>query len=95
VTENVIPLFPEAAQPTAQGEAFCLQCRHEWQAVVPAGKSVCDILLECPQCQTMTGRLRYDFAPAGNVWECHCGNQLFYITPEGHFCPNCGNFNRY
>jgi hypothetical protein len=92
---NVISLFSEPAPPFVQGEAFCLQCRYEWQAVAPAGKSACEILLECPQCQTMTGRLRYDFAPEGEFWQCHCGNQLFYITPDGHFCPNCGNINRY
>jgi exosome complex RNA-binding protein Csl4 len=29
----------------------------------------------------------------GQCWE--CGNQLFYIRPEGHMCPNCGIYQSY
>jgi hypothetical protein len=29
------------------------------------------------------------------VRTCDCGNQLFNITPDGHFCPNCGEYQSY
>jgi hypothetical protein len=29
------------------------------------------------------------------VRECRCGNQLFYIKPEGHMCANCGTVQDY
>jgi hypothetical protein len=26
----------------------------------------------------------------GEHWECKCGNALFFIRPQGVYCPNCG-----
>lgn len=23
-------------------------------------------------------------------WVCDCSNDLFYVTQEGYYCPNCG-----
>lgn len=41
----------------------------------------------------------YKFAHAPSVGtsvrECDCGNRLFFITPEGHMCANCGTYQRY
>lgn len=26
---------------------------------------------------------------------CNCGCELFFITPDGHLCPNCGIYQSY
>jgi len=89
---TVVELFPKREQ-HAHGNAFCLQCSHEWVAVAPTGT----VQLECPECKTMKGLFKFPFAPATGelVRECNCGNQLFYLTPEGHLCTNCGIYQRY
>lgn len=77
----------------AHGEAFCLGCGHTWQAVAPTGTTQ----LECPACQSIKGHWKFEFMPAVGelVRECNCGNQLFYLTPEGHMCANCGVYQEY
>ena len=76
-----------------QGEAFCLGCGHAWQAVAPTGTT----RFECPECHAMKGLWRFEFAPTTGqmVRECNCGNQLFYLTTEGHLCANCGTYQSY
>lgn len=83
---------PEMEQ-WGQGLAFCLHCKHEWQAVAPAGT----LNLECPECHTMKGKWKFEFYPRDDqdVRSCLCGNQMFYLTPEGHLCANCGIYQRY
>lgn len=96
---TVLPFRPKAvaesdtALPTASGEAVCMSCRHEWAAVAPVGTHQ----LECPQCHTHKGHWKFEFQPEPGtlVRACHCQNQLFYITPEGHICANCGIYQRY
>jgi hypothetical protein len=89
---NVINLFEKNEQ-TGTGEAFCFQCKHEWIAVSATGV----IQLECPSCHTLKGLYKFPF----NISEgqlarvCNCGNDLFYLTPEGHLCPNCGLYQSY
>lgn len=82
---------PEKELPHATGEAFCARCDHTWVAVAPVGTT----LFECPNCHTHGGMFKFMCAPEAPVWNCPCGNQLFYITTEGHFCPNCGIWQRY
>lgn len=81
------------AQQTGAGTAFCIACSHEWQAVVPTGTTE----FECPACHTHKGKWKFEFSPAvgQQVRECNCGNQLFYLTPEGHMCANCGIYQSY
>lgn len=90
---NIIDLRRAVKEQHGHGEAFCLQCRHEWQAVAPVGTTQ----LECPECHTMKGLFRFPFAPSVGqmVRECNCGNQLFYLTPDGHMCANCGTYQSY
>jgi hypothetical protein len=88
--------FPKPEQddvPHGAGHAFCIACRHEWVAVAPVGA----VDLECPQCGTMKGRYKFEFAPAPGtlVRVCNCGNEYFYLTTEGHLCANCGTYQRY
>lgn len=90
----VIPFNrPVPAVQHGAGQAFCLGCGHEWTAVVPTGT----IQLECPSCKAHKGRWRFEFSPAEGqmVRECNCGNQLFYLTPDGHMCANCGIYQGY
>lgn len=91
---NVIPF--KRAEPEQQhgaGQAFCIGCCHEWAAVAPTGTTQ----LECPACHAHKGRWKFEFAPAEGqlVRECNCGNQLFYLTPDGHLCANCGIYQGY
>lgn len=75
------------------GEAFCIGCGHTWAATAPTGT----VNLECPACHSMKGKWKFEFYPGPGqmVRECGCGNQLFYMTPDGHLCANCGIYQRY
>lgn len=73
------------AKPHGTGKAVCLQCKHEWVAVAPVGA----VSLECPNCETNRGVFKFLYEPKA-MYRCSCGNELFWITPEGHMCPNCG-----
>jgi hypothetical protein len=47
--------------------------------------------MECPACGLEKGRPVGPFEKEGRAhWVCNCGNDLFYITPEGNYCPHCG-----
>mgnify|MGYP000489409234 CR=1 FL=1 len=67
------------------GEAKCLACQHEWVAVAPTGT----LGLDCPECGAFKGVFKGLTAP-DTVWECTCGNSLFFISPEGSMCSICG-----
>jgi len=75
------------------GDAFCMACDHEWVATAPSGT----VWLECPSCHTHRATFRFHCdVPNGTlVRECDCGNQLFYLTLQGHLCPNCGIYQQY
>lgn len=100
MSADVIPFAPRAKNPApggpqhSSGPAFCLQCAHEWEAVAETGA----VQLECPSCKTMKGLFKYPSffgSPDTLIRTCGCGNQLFYITPQGHLCPNCGIYQSY
>lgn len=84
--------FPKNGQ-WASGEAFCIGCDHTWTAVAPTGTTQ----LQCPKCKAMKGTWRFPFGVAEGqlVRQCNCGNQLFYLTPDGHLCANCGTYQTY
>ena len=94
MTNNIISFrkTPKEEQ-TGCGDAFCLQCGHHWIAVAPTGTTA----LECPNCKTMKGLWQFEFYPPPGqlVRQCNCSNQLFYLTPEGHMCANCGIYQQY
>lgn len=89
---NIVP-FKKGTDPHGTGDAFCFQCKHEWIAVAPVGTTQ----LECPECKTLKGLWRFPFKPpVGTMLRvCDCSNDLFYITPEGHLCTNCGTYQMY
>lgn len=94
---SVVPFNREPANdsdvPHGSGEAFCLACDHRWIAVSPVGETV----FQCPSCKAHKGHWKFEFMPADGqlVRQCNCGNQLFYLTPDGHLCANCGIYQRY
>ena len=75
------------------GDAFCLNCGHIWIAITKSGSTQ----LECPNCNTMKGLFKFPFDVSKDqiYRECSCGNNLFIITPNGHLCPNCGDYQYY
>jgi len=77
-------------KPHMSGEARCLLCGHKWVSVSPTGT----IWLECSECHTMKGTYIYPAIRDGAHWTCNCGNDLFYATPDGFYCPNCGEWQR-
>jgi hypothetical protein len=68
------------------GIAVCRDCKHEWEAIAPAG-----IVsgLECPNCGAMKGGSKYEFG-AETEWKCNCGCYDFFITGGNTHCRKCG-----
>lgn len=81
--------------PHMRGEAFCLGCGHTFWAEREVGPD--SIRFECPACSAAKCYFKYEAAlpPDTLVATCVCGTQLFYMTQEGHLCPNCGEYRRY
>lgn len=92
----------------ARGQARCLTCGHEWEAIVndPVDdKGEFDpyavVAFECPCCHINSGVFKHPFlypdAGESTFWECRCGCNMFIITPSGTHCPVCGlkqDFNK-
>lgn len=97
---NVVELHPKN-DPHMQGEARCLACGHEWQAVAPVGTKVHNIddsvTMTCPACDASKGVMKHfvqlSWAPS---WHCNsCNGFLFSAvliksTPT-LACASCGN----
>lgn len=85
--KNVIKEVHDEDGPFVTGEAFCLQCQHEWVATSPVGTTS----LECPECKTNKGLIKFECCVDEDHWICNCKNSYFCITPNRVYCPNCGN----
>lgn len=87
---TVVSLLPKPKQddPHIAGLAHCIACGHGWTSVAPIGS----VWLECPECKTEKGLMKFPCVRETPAWVCNCGNQLFYATPDGFYCPNCGNW---
>lgn len=72
--------------PHLSGETLCLQCGAKGVAVAPVGVT----WMECDECGTMKKVFKYMVARDGDEWVCDCGSNLFKVTPNGIYCPNCG-----
>lgn len=92
MSDKIVELFPKKTQ-LGSGDAFCIQCKHEWITIT----KIPTVWLECPSCHSMKGLLKFPFhVDEKQLYrECDCGNSLFYLTPEGHLCPNCGEYQTY
>lgn len=64
-----------------------MSCGHKWQAVA---ETLVD-WLECPGCHLVKGRFKYPHEHSEDHWQCGCGNDLFHVTVNRAYCPNCGN----
>lgn len=94
---NVIPFgrpTPADAEEHGAGQMRCFGCSHEWEGIAPVGTPG---PFECPACGAQKGVWRGAWWPCNgeHVRKCECDNFLFFITPEGHQCANCGTFQKY
>lgn len=85
---EIISLAERKADPHISGEAICLVCRHEFVSVAP----VVVVMLTCPRCDVQKAVMKYPCVRDAPRWECHCGNNLFHVTKDGYYCPNCGDW---
>ncbi|PVE25423.1 hypothetical protein DC522_05880 [Microvirga sp. KLBC 81] len=76
----------EPEGPHLSGQAVCMACKHEWVAGAPVGT----VHLECPACKRTWGQFKNPVEPSV-AWSCQCGEQLFWITPNGCQCRACGS----
>lgn len=76
----------EHRTPHMRGTARCLGCQQAWEARVPVGVVQG---LECPACHCDKGVL-LGLMEAGTRFICHCGNDLYYVKPDGCECIHCG-----
>jgi predicted RNA-binding Zn-ribbon protein involved in translation (DUF1610 family) len=90
ITDEIINLesWKEENAPHNQGKARCMACGHEEETVAPTGV----VWMECSACHAMKKLFIHDCQRYGKEWTCNCGNDLFRITPEGVYCPNCGDW---
>jgi predicted RNA-binding Zn-ribbon protein involved in translation (DUF1610 family) len=81
---------PDSASTTPHlaGVAICIDCAHEWVAVIPPGEI--STRLECPHCRAHKGHMKYQISPGVEEWTCACGNDLFRVTRTHLYCPHCG-----
>ena len=83
-----IVVFSEKKEPTLRGQARCLACRQQWEAVTPEGTIDC---LECPTCGLQKGVLIGLCDPeSGMRWVCDCGCDLYFCLVDGMQCLMCG-----
>lgn len=73
------------------GPAKCLCCQGKWMAIIPIP---IPSFMECPFCGCEKGVMEYPVYRFGVPhWTCECGNDLFHVTPDSIYCPNCGKIN--
>lgn len=91
MSDNVISL--EAAReertPHLSGTLYCVGCQHKAVLVIPLSMAL--DWVECPACRLLKAKLFGKITEADTQhWTCNCGNDLFHVTPEHAYCPNCG-----
>lgn len=90
-SSNILAFRPREKQdPHITGDARCISCEYEWVAVAPVGA----VWLECPACGSRKGLMRFACERDGLQWTCGCDNTLFHVTPDGIYCPNCGEYQQ-
>lgn len=91
--DNVVNLAEvrEERMPHTSGIAKCLACKHEWVAVSPFINGYV-MWLECPACGLVRGKYKFQHERNGEHWACNCGNDLFHLSRNGVYCPNCGSW---
>ena len=88
---EIIGIDSLKADPHMTGPARCIACGHEEIAVAPIGV----VWMECSECHAMKVLFKHAVCDESRLhWTCNCGNDLFHATPEGFYCPNCGEWQR-
>lgn len=88
---EIVDISALRADPHNTGKARCMACGHEEIAVAPVGV----VWMECSECHAMKSLFIGPCEIEGAAhWTCNCGNDLFHATPEGFYCPNCGEWQR-
>ena len=72
--------------PHLSGKTVCLVCGDKGIAIAPIG----DVFMKCDKCGTQKKVFKFSCERDSEHWICNCGNNLFMITPDGIYCPNCG-----
>lgn len=85
MNDNIIPLR-EYDGPWLSGTAICGTCKNEWIATAPCETK----RLECPSCSGITGVFKFEVIPEKEIWNCSCGNDLFYVCRDSFVCRICG-----
>lgn len=82
----------EERTPHASGMMVCMACSHEHMAVTPHPAEA--RWFECPACHAEKAHWKHPFVneTIKALWECQCGNRLFYVADNGTYCPNCGRW---
>ena len=80
--------WKEEHSPYISGMAVCMTCGHRWAMVSPFGT----VWFECPECLSEKAHYIYPCVRETPHWTCNCGNDLFYVTENGYYCPNCGEW---
>lgn len=83
---EVIDLADKRPSRWVTGTMLCTQCKHEWIGTVPAG---CVSGWECPECKCLRAVHKFPVVPE-ITWTCQCSGDLFYLTPQGAICRECG-----
>lgn len=68
MSAEVISLFGTREETTVEGSAKCVQCGHQWQAIVPAGT----FWFECPECGLHRGAFIYPIGGGTGDQEFRC-----------------------
>lgn len=91
--DNIVSLqqAKEERKPHLSGFCRCLACKHQWVGVAPVGV----VWLECPSCSLERGRFISQAERNEPHWHCHCGNDLFFVSMQGPYCPNCGTAQKF
>jgi len=86
---NVLTFNKKEDELHASGQARCIDCKYEWIAVLATPYSGS---LECPECKSCRGGLKYPMAPNENVyaWRCNCDCDHFWVVANGVLCVGCG-----
>lgn len=85
MTADVICLDDHRSRDLVSGEMVCRTCGDHWEGRIEVG----ELAATCPSCGANNSR-PFHYVEPDEVWYCACGETLFFLTPEGPVCPNCG-----
>lgn len=94
---NVVSLESYRERDHLAGQARCVACGHEWEAVAPTGT----VYLDCAECGGQKGIFARPTVPKETdlMWSCKCGGEAFYLIKNSSGtelqCWNCGDRQKF